>query len=30
MWHLVPFIRVLLAIALGPLWGPHWWEQNRN
>jgi Na+/H+ antiporter NhaD/arsenite permease-like protein len=30
MWHLVPFITLLLAIALGPLWAPHWWEQNRN
>jgi Na+/H+ antiporter NhaD/arsenite permease-like protein len=21
---------MLLAIALGPLWVPHWWESNRN
>lgn len=30
MWQLVPFIALLFAIALGPLWAPHWWEQNRN
>src|SRR5690349_7187140 len=26
----VPFVSMLLAIALGPLWAPHWWESNRN
>jgi Na+/H+ antiporter NhaD/arsenite permease-like protein len=26
----VPFVAMLLAIALGPLWAPRWWESNRN
>ena len=26
----VPFVSMLLAIAFGPLWAPHWWESNRN
>ena len=26
----VPFVLMLLAIAGGPLWIPHWWESNRN
>jgi Na+/H+ antiporter NhaD/arsenite permease-like protein len=25
-----PFVAMLLAIALCPLWVPHWWESNRN
>jgi Na+/H+ antiporter NhaD/arsenite permease-like protein len=23
-------VAMLLAIAVGPLWVPHWWESNRN
>ena len=26
----LPFAALLLAIALGPLVAPHWWESNRN
>jgi Na+/H+ antiporter NhaD/arsenite permease-like protein len=26
----VPFAVMLLAIAVCPLWIPHWWESNRN
>jgi len=26
----IPFIVMLLAIAVCPLWVPHWWESNRN
>ncbi len=26
----VPFILMLLAIALVPLFAPYWWEENRN
>jgi Na+/H+ antiporter NhaD/arsenite permease-like protein len=26
----LPFVAMLLAIAVGPLWAPHWWESNRN
>jgi Na+/H+ antiporter NhaD/arsenite permease-like protein len=26
----VPFVGMLLAIAVCPLWVPHWWEANRN
>jgi Na+/H+ antiporter NhaD/arsenite permease-like protein len=26
----VPFVAMLLAIAVGPLWAPRWWESNRN
>jgi Na+/H+ antiporter NhaD/arsenite permease-like protein len=25
-----PFVAMLLAIAVCPLWIPHWWESNRN
>jgi Na+/H+ antiporter NhaD/arsenite permease-like protein len=25
-----PFVAMLLAIALFPLWLPHWWESNRS
>jgi Na+/H+ antiporter NhaD/arsenite permease-like protein len=26
----LPFVAMLLAIAVCPLWIPHWWESNRN
>ena len=26
----LPFALLLLAIAVLPLWMPHWWERNRN
>jgi Na+/H+ antiporter NhaD/arsenite permease-like protein len=26
----VPFVTMVLAIAVCPLWMPHWWESNRN
>jgi Na+/H+ antiporter NhaD/arsenite permease-like protein len=26
----LPFAAMLLAIAVCPLWVPHWWESNRN
>jgi Na+/H+ antiporter NhaD/arsenite permease-like protein len=26
----LPFAAMLLAIAVCPLWVPHWWEPNRN
>jgi len=26
----IPFVAMLLAIAVCPLWVPHWWEANRN
>jgi Na+/H+ antiporter NhaD/arsenite permease-like protein len=26
----LPFVAMLLAIAVFPLWIPHWWESNRN
>jgi len=26
----LPFVAMLLAIAVCPLWVPHWWESNRN
>lgn len=29
-WSLVPFVIMLLAIALGPIFFEHWWENNRN
>ena len=29
-WTVVPFILMLLCIALVPLFAPHWWEHNRN
>jgi len=25
-----PFVAMLVAIAVCPLWIPHWWESNRN
>ncbi|HEY2995106.1 MAG TPA: sodium:proton antiporter [Methylomirabilota bacterium] len=27
---MLPFAAMLLAIAVCPLWVPHWWEPNRN
>jgi Na+/H+ antiporter NhaD/arsenite permease-like protein len=27
---ILPFVAMLLAIAIGPMWVPHWWESNRN
>jgi Na+/H+ antiporter NhaD/arsenite permease-like protein len=29
-YAVVPFVAMLLAIAVCPLWTPHWWESNRN
>ena len=30
LYAVVPFAAMLLAIAMCPLWTPHWWESNRN
>jgi len=30
VYSIVPFVAMLLAIAVCPLWTPHWWESNRN
>jgi Na+/H+ antiporter NhaD/arsenite permease-like protein len=30
VYSIVPFAAMLLAIAVCPLWVPHWWESNRN
>ncbi|MGH7347190.1 MAG: sodium:proton antiporter [Candidatus Rokuibacteriota bacterium] len=30
LYTVVPFVAMLLAIAVFPLWIPHWWESNRN
>ncbi len=30
LWSVVPFILMLLAIAVLPLVREHWWEKNRN
>ncbi len=30
IYTVLPFIAMLLAIAICPLWVPHWWESNRN
>ena len=30
VYAVVPFVAMLLAIAVCPLWVPHWWESNRN
>ena len=30
IYGVLPFVAMLLAIAVGPLWFPHWWESNRN
>ena len=29
-WAALPFLAVLLLIALMPALAPHWWESNRN
>ena len=30
LYAVAPFALMLLAIAVFPLWLPHWWESNRN
>ena len=30
LYSALPFVAMLLAIALCPLWISHWWEHNRN
>ncbi|MFH1283666.1 MAG: sodium:proton antiporter [bacterium] len=30
LWSVIPFVGILLTIALLPLWKPHWWESNAN
>jgi Na+/H+ antiporter NhaD/arsenite permease-like protein len=30
LYTVLPFVAMLLAIALFPLWLAHWWESNRN
>ena len=30
LYTMLPFTLMLLAIAVFPLWLPHWWEHNRN
>jgi Na+/H+ antiporter NhaD/arsenite permease-like protein len=30
LYAVLPFVAMLLAIALFPLWLPHWWESNRS
>ena len=30
VYTVVPFAAMLLAVALGPLAVPHWWEASRN
>jgi Na+/H+ antiporter NhaD/arsenite permease-like protein len=30
LWWVLPFVAMLLAIAVCPLRVPHWWESNRN
>jgi Na+/H+ antiporter NhaD/arsenite permease-like protein len=30
VYAVLPFVVMLLAIAVGPLWVPHWWESNGN
>jgi Na+/H+ antiporter NhaD/arsenite permease-like protein len=29
-YTVLPFVALLLGVAVLPLWTPHWWEQNRN
>jgi Na+/H+ antiporter NhaD/arsenite permease-like protein len=29
-YTVLPFVAMLLAVAVCPLWIPHWWESNRN
>jgi Na+/H+ antiporter NhaD/arsenite permease-like protein len=30
LYTVLPFVCMLLAIAVFPLWLPHWWKSNRN
>src|ERR1041385_7434392 len=30
LYATLPFVAMLLAIAILPLTAPHWWESNRN
>jgi Na+/H+ antiporter NhaD/arsenite permease-like protein len=30
LYTILPFVAMLLAIAVCPLWVPHWWESNRR
>ena len=30
LYSVLPFVAMLLAIAVCPLWLPHWWRSNRN
>jgi Na+/H+ antiporter NhaD/arsenite permease-like protein len=30
IWSVVPFVGLLLSIAILPLARPHWWHENRN
>ncbi len=30
LWAIIPFIIMLLMIAIGPLFFHHWWEENKN
>ncbi|GAB1418764.1 sodium:proton antiporter [Bacteroidales bacterium] len=30
LWASLPFLAMLLSIALGPLFFNHWWEENKN
>jgi len=30
LYSVLPFVAMLLAIAVCPLWMSHWWEPNRN
>jgi Putative citrate transport len=29
-WTVLPFVAMLLAVALGPLVARHWWESNLH
>ena len=30
LWTVIPFTAMLLAIAMMPIFAPHWWERNLN
>src|SRR5689334_13823624 len=30
LYAVLPFVAMLLVIAIAPLWAPHWWEPNRH
>jgi Na+/H+ antiporter NhaD/arsenite permease-like protein len=30
VYTVAPFLAMVLAIAICPLWMPHWWDSNRN